>query len=128
MNEIIKGMANASEAIQENFEEQGEKITAVEQNIDLLSQKVVAGRYSYIQPVAQGYVELLLPYPSGFNIENSTITVAPQTLHGAGLILYQASPQTNYMRLRFKTIDLASIAAGTEITFMYQFVRIDSGD
>ena len=28
MNEIIKGMANASEAIQENFEEQGEKITA----------------------------------------------------------------------------------------------------
>ena len=34
MNEIIKGMANASEAIQENFTEQGEKITAVEQNID----------------------------------------------------------------------------------------------
>ena len=40
MNEIIKGMANASEAIQENFEEQGEKITAVEQNIDLLTDKV----------------------------------------------------------------------------------------
>lgn len=36
MNEIIKGMANAAEAIQENFTEQGEKITAVEQNIDLL--------------------------------------------------------------------------------------------
>ena len=36
MNEIIKGMANASEAIQENFTEQGEKITAVEQNIELL--------------------------------------------------------------------------------------------
>ena len=40
MNEIIKGMANASEAIQENFTEQGEKITAVEQNIDLLTDKV----------------------------------------------------------------------------------------
>ena len=37
MNEIIKGMANAAEAIQENFEEQGEKITAVEQNISLLN-------------------------------------------------------------------------------------------
>ena len=36
MNEIIKGMANASEAIQENFEELGEKITTVEQNIELL--------------------------------------------------------------------------------------------
>ena len=37
MNEIIKGMANASEAIQENFEEQGEKITAVEENIEFLN-------------------------------------------------------------------------------------------
>ena len=36
MNEIIKGMANASEAIQENFEEQGERLETVEQNIDLL--------------------------------------------------------------------------------------------
>lgn len=40
MNEIIKGMANASEAIQENFTEQGDKIAAVEQNIDLLTDKV----------------------------------------------------------------------------------------
>ena len=37
MNEIIKGMANAAEAIQENFEEQGGKITAVEQNIEFLN-------------------------------------------------------------------------------------------
>ena len=36
MNEIIKGMANASEAIQENFEEQGERLETVEQNIELL--------------------------------------------------------------------------------------------
>ena len=34
MNEIIKGMANASEAIQENFEELGERLETVEQNID----------------------------------------------------------------------------------------------
>ena len=128
MNEIIKGMANASEAIQENFEEQGEKITAVEQNIDLLSQKVVAGKYSYIQPMAQQYVEVFLPYPRGFNNENSTIAVAPVTLHGQGLNLYQASPYGDSMRLRFRTIDLANFEAGTEITFMYQFVRIDSGD
>jgi len=37
MNEIIKGMANAAEAIQENFTEQGGKITAVEQNIAKLN-------------------------------------------------------------------------------------------
>ena len=128
MNEIIKGMANASEAIQENFDEQGDKITAVEQNIDLLSQKVVAGRYSYIQPERQGYVEVFLPYPRGFNHVNSTIAVAPMTVHGASLILYQATPYGDSMRLRFKTIDIANFEAGTEITFMYQFVRIDSGD
>ena len=43
MNEIIKGMANASEAIQENFEELSQaktshdtRLTTVEQNISLL--------------------------------------------------------------------------------------------
>ena len=40
MNEIIKGMANAAEAIQENFTEQGERLAAVEQNIDLAISKV----------------------------------------------------------------------------------------
>ena len=45
MNEIIKGMANAAEAIQENFEEQGGKITAVEQNIELMSLDTVKKLY-----------------------------------------------------------------------------------
>ena len=121
MNEIIKGMANASEAIQENFEEQGEKITAVEQ-------KVVAGKYSYTMPVDQGYAEVYVPCPEGFNQQNATIAVAPMTLHGQGLILYQASPYGDSMRLRFKTIDIAVLPKDTVISFMYQFVRIDSGD
>lgn len=121
MNEIIKGMANASEAIQENFEEQGEKITAVEQ-------KVVAGKYSYTMPVNQGYAEVYVPYPEGFDRTNSAITVSPMTLHSGGLMLYQASPFEDAMRLRFKTIDIAVLPKDTVISFMYQFVRIDSGD
>ena len=78
--------------------------------------------------MTQQYVEVFLPYPSGFNNENSTIAVAPITLHGQGLNLYQASPQSDSMRLRFRTINLADFEADTEIIFMYQFVRIDSGD
>jgi len=39
MNEIIKGMANASEAIQENFTEQGERLETVEQNLDFATTK-----------------------------------------------------------------------------------------
>ena len=55
MNEIIKGMANASEAIQENFEEQGGKITAVEQNIALLQYKNIWEELAWSQNATFSY-------------------------------------------------------------------------
>ena len=128
MNEIIKGMANASEAIQENFEELSQAKTSHDTRLTTVEQKVVAGKYSYKMPVGQSYAEVYVPYPEGFNQQNATIAVAPMSLHGASLILYQASPYGDSMRLRFKTIDIAVLPKDTVISFMYQFVRIDSGD
>lgn len=49
MNEIIKGMANAAEAIQENFEELDgvpARLATVEQNIDLMSLDTVKKLYN----------------------------------------------------------------------------------
>ena len=129
MNEIIKGMANAAEAIQENFEEQGEKITAVEQNIDLLSQKAVAGQQTVKTTNAQVYVEFMLNYPDGHTYENTTVTASPVTLVGsAGIVLYQVSMYASQVRLRLRTFDNSTIPADTDVTIQYQFVRIDSGD
>ena len=121
MNEIIKGMANASEAIQENFEEQGEKITAVEQ-------KVVAGQHTVKTTTAQVYVEFMINYPAGHTTGNTTVTASPVTIVGNGLLLYHVTPQATQVRLRFRTFDGSTIPAGTDITIQYQFVRIDSGD
>ena len=122
MNEIIKGMANASEAIQENFEEQGEKITAVEQ-------KVVAGQQTVKTTAAQGYVEFMVDYPDGHTYENTTVTASPVTLAGnQAVALYQVSLYASQARLRFRTFDGSNIPVGTDITIQYQFVRIDSGD
>ena len=121
MNEIIKGMANASEAIQENFEEQGERLETVEQ-------KVVAGQHTVKTTTAQSYVEFLVNYPEGFDAQNMTVTVSPVTLVGSGLVLYQVTPYASQVRLRLRTFDSSSIPVNTDITIQYQFVRIDSGD
>ena len=119
MNEIIKGMANAAEAIQENFEEQGERLETVEQ-------KVVAGTHTHRTTAAQSYVEFLVNYPEGFDAQNMTVTVSPVTLVGSGLILYQVTAHATQVRLRLRTFDSSTIPVGTDITIQYQFVRIDN--
>ena len=59
MNEIIKGMANASEAIQENFEELNQsktshdtRLTTVEQNIDFVD---ITSGFSFASGVTNFY-------------------------------------------------------------------------
>ena len=122
MNEIIKGMANAAEAIQENFEEQGEKITAVEQ-------KVVAGTHTHRTTAAQSYVEIFINYPDGHTQANTTVTVSPVTLAGGQAVaLYQVTLYAAQVRIRLRTLDSSTIPANTDVTIQYQFVRIDSGD
>ena len=122
MNEIIKGMANASEAIQENFEEQGERLETVEQ-------KVVAGQHTVKTTTAQSYVEFMIDYPDGHTYANTTVTASPVTLAGSqAIVFYQVSMYASQARLRFRTFDGSNIPVGTDITIQYQFVRIDSGD
>ena len=104
------------------------RITAVEQNIDLLSQKVVAGQHTVKTTTAQSYVEFMVNYPDGFNTQNMTVTVSPLTLVGSGLILYQVTPYATQVRLRLRTFDGSTIPVDTDITIQCQFVRIDSGD
>lgn len=87
---------------------------------------IVGGTYTYIQETTQSYVEVFLPLPDGFSSNNTSVTIAPITLHGAGFFLYQASFVTetpHTIRLRFRTLDMISIPAGTPVAFHYQFVK-----
>ena len=90
MNEIIKGMANAAEAIQENFEEQGGKITAVEQNIDFAD---ISSGFSFASGVTSFYAYKFgrvvflrfdyQPTETGFNYNVVTTTLYRPSLRTA---------------------------------------------
>ena len=128
MEKIIKGMANASEAIDNNFEELSQAKTSHDTRLTTVEQKVVAGQHTVKTTTAQSYVEFFISYPTGFNAENMTITTSPVTLVGSGLVLYQVTPYASQVRLRLRTFDGSTIPVDTDVTIQYQFVRIDSGD
>ena len=105
------------------------RLTTVEENIDLLSQKVVAGQHTVKTTTAQSYVEIFINYPDGHTHTNTTVTVSPVTLAGSQAVaLYQVAMYASQVRLRFRAFDGSTIPAGTDMTIQYQFVRIDSGD
>lgn len=111
MNEIIKGMANAAEAIQENFEEQGEKITAVEQNIEF--KKVTQTKNGDgINP----HLAFDFPIPDGYSPEFPLV----QNSSTGTLFVYNIAyySQTNSLRVNLCSRDGNPItsAATTTIT------------
>ena len=128
MEKIIKGMANASEAIDNNFEELSQAKTSHDTRLTTVEQKVVAGQQTVKTTNAQVYVEFMINYPAGHTTGNTTVTASPVTIVGNGLLLYHVTPQATQVRLRFRTFDGSTIPAGTDMTIQYQFVRIDSGD
>lgn len=114
MNEIIKGMANASEAIQENFEEQGEKITAVEQSIEF--KKVTQSKDGDgINP----YLFFEFPVPAGYSHE---FPIVQNTTTGA-LFVYSIAynNETNSLSVRIYSGDGNPIPSFTRTTITVGF-------
>ena len=108
MNEIIKGMANASEAIQENFEEQGEKITAVEQNIDLLTDKV---RGFVVTPLFQQGAAVIPMSELGDEAPNKFIWQASMIRSvSAGVLAIAIEPASTALNIYLRTMDNTSPA------------------
>ena len=114
MNEIIKGMANASEAIQENFEEQGERLETVEQNIEF--KKVTQEKNGDgINPL----MHFNFPVPDGYSPEFPLV----QNSSTGTLFVYNIAyySQTNSLRVNLSSRDGNPISSDARATITVGF-------
>ena len=102
MNEIIKGMANAAEAIQENFEEQGERLETVEQIVYFTNDVSYGSNITWSARTFQ--------YLSGFKLVYIAFQAEFSSAQASGVLLFTIPEayRPNYSRY----IPLATIQGG----------------
>ena len=114
MNEIIKGMANAAEAIQENFTEQGERLAAVEQNIEFKKVTQVKNGDG-INP----HLSFDFPIPDGYSPEFPLVqNSSTGTLFVYNIVYYS---QTNSLRVSLFSHDGNPISSDALTTITVGF-------